>query len=343
MKGVFFSPHSCSQQQQLLLLPSLPLPSGKTACRMWRLGTACVTSGLMFGTATHKKSRAPFFVNHNPSLPPPSRPPVPCQCPLLSCPCHVICLLCHPVFFCLECSRRTCAGLFAVLTPVGQNWRFFLVSIVVSSQEPHLLEKFEDDFYDEKLHVLLCGFIRNELNFNSLGENPAPSVFTPFRASWLVALVKDTYSFCSRFVRRGSTNILFRFFLTPTAPPYTTNTHKLGGRIHCAQRVARGLVSAQHAKTKLLFIVCTQDFVPVCPAPWSARWPVRCLGPLVRPTVLPRRFRSVRRPVQSVPVPLWPACSCLRRGGRSIGLLLLLSFRRRADRGDRRRYQLRQG
>ncbi|CAN0377458.1 unnamed protein product, partial [Hapterophycus canaliculatus] len=35
-------------------------------------------------------------------------------------------------------------------------------------QEPHLLHEFDDDFYGHKLHVLLCGFIRNELNFNSL-------------------------------------------------------------------------------------------------------------------------------------------------------------------------------
>ncbi|CAM9983746.1 unnamed protein product [Discosporangium mesarthrocarpum] len=36
--------------------------------------------------------------------------------------------------------------------------------------EPHLLHKFDEDFYGEKLHLLICGFIRNELNFNSLGE-----------------------------------------------------------------------------------------------------------------------------------------------------------------------------
>ncbi|CAN0282080.1 unnamed protein product, partial [Ectocarpus sp. 13 AM-2016] len=38
-------------------------------------------------------------------------------------------------------------------------------------QEPHLLHEFDQDFYGEKLHVLLCGFIRKELNFNSLGES----------------------------------------------------------------------------------------------------------------------------------------------------------------------------
>ncbi|CAN0149589.1 unnamed protein product [Scytosiphon promiscuus] len=36
--------------------------------------------------------------------------------------------------------------------------------------EPHLLHDFDEDFYGQKLHVLLCGFIRNELNFNSLDE-----------------------------------------------------------------------------------------------------------------------------------------------------------------------------
>ncbi|CAM9359566.1 unnamed protein product, partial [Choristocarpus tenellus] len=38
-------------------------------------------------------------------------------------------------------------------------------------QEPHLLHVFKEDFYGEKLHLLICGFIRNELNFNSLGTS----------------------------------------------------------------------------------------------------------------------------------------------------------------------------
>ena len=43
-------------------------------------------------------------------------------------------------------------------------------SLCFVSQEPHLLHKFDEDFYGEKLHLLLCGFIRNELNFKSLSE-----------------------------------------------------------------------------------------------------------------------------------------------------------------------------
>lgn len=42
--------------------------------------------------------------------------------------------------------------------------------MMIIKQEPHLLHTFEEDFYGEKLHLVLCGFIRNELNFNSLGE-----------------------------------------------------------------------------------------------------------------------------------------------------------------------------
>jgi FAD synthase len=37
-------------------------------------------------------------------------------------------------------------------------------------QEPHLLHDFgESDFYGDTLHLRLCGYIRPELNFNSLG------------------------------------------------------------------------------------------------------------------------------------------------------------------------------
>lgn len=40
------------------------------------------------------------------------------------------------------------------------------------SVEPHLLHEFADDFYDEPLRLMLCGFIRPEKNFPSLGEGP---------------------------------------------------------------------------------------------------------------------------------------------------------------------------
>ena len=34
--------------------------------------------------------------------------------------------------------------------------------------EPHLLHKFNDDFYDEELKILICGFLRPEQNYDSL-------------------------------------------------------------------------------------------------------------------------------------------------------------------------------
>jgi FAD synthase len=33
----------------------------------------------------------------------------------------------------------------------------------------HILHKFDDDFYGEELRVVVCGFIRPELDFPSLG------------------------------------------------------------------------------------------------------------------------------------------------------------------------------
>lgn len=55
----------------------------------------------------------------------------------------------------------------------GSPARFNHVLVVDPSrrgQEPHLLHEFEEDFYGEKLHLLLCGFIRKEQNFKSVGE-----------------------------------------------------------------------------------------------------------------------------------------------------------------------------
>ncbi|CAM9797111.1 unnamed protein product [Chrysoparadoxa australica] len=36
--------------------------------------------------------------------------------------------------------------------------------------EPHLLHEFTEDFYGERLSLLLCGYVRPELNFPSLDD-----------------------------------------------------------------------------------------------------------------------------------------------------------------------------
>lgn len=38
------------------------------------------------------------------------------------------------------------------------------------AQEAHLLHQFDGDFYDEELTLLLCGYLRQEADFSSLGE-----------------------------------------------------------------------------------------------------------------------------------------------------------------------------
>lgn len=38
--------------------------------------------------------------------------------------------------------------------------------------EPHLLHEFEEDFYGEELRLLICGHLRDEAAFSSLGEPP---------------------------------------------------------------------------------------------------------------------------------------------------------------------------
>ena len=37
--------------------------------------------------------------------------------------------------------------------------------------EPHLIHKFESDFYGEHLKIVVCGYIRGEKSFTSLGKN----------------------------------------------------------------------------------------------------------------------------------------------------------------------------
>jgi hypothetical protein len=38
-------------------------------------------------------------------------------------------------------------------------------------QEPHLLHAFDKDFYGSDLRLLVCGYLRPEKNYDSLGEN----------------------------------------------------------------------------------------------------------------------------------------------------------------------------
>ena len=54
-------------------------------------------------------------------------------------------------------------------------------------QETHIMHEFGKDFYDSWLRVLICGYIRPEENFASLGNkwhvrkaNPRRKLFTPF-------------------------------------------------------------------------------------------------------------------------------------------------------------------
>ena len=38
-------------------------------------------------------------------------------------------------------------------------------------QETHLLHEFPDDFYGSELYVCICGYVRQEMKFDSLGRN----------------------------------------------------------------------------------------------------------------------------------------------------------------------------
>jgi FAD synthase len=57
------------------------------------------------------------------------------------------------------------AGPFRAVSSVGINPVFELEETVV---EPHLLHKFDSDFYGQEMRLLLCGYLRPEWNFPSL-------------------------------------------------------------------------------------------------------------------------------------------------------------------------------
>lgn len=80
------------------------------------------------------------------------------------------------------CSPPADRSAFLVVHPSGSAIEWHLVvgrddDLSLTEKEPHLLHTFEDDFYGEKLYLLLCGFIRNELNFKSLGEEEKETEF----------------------------------------------------------------------------------------------------------------------------------------------------------------------
>ena len=59
---------------------------------------------------------------------------------------------------------------------VSVGWNPFYKN-TLKTIEAHLLSKL-DDFYGESLEVLLCGFLREEQNFNSLGSHFLPLIST---------------------------------------------------------------------------------------------------------------------------------------------------------------------
>ncbi len=42
-------------------------------------------------------------------------------------------------------------------------------------QETHIIHKFDEDFYGSWLRVVVCGYIRPERNYKSLGDNISES------------------------------------------------------------------------------------------------------------------------------------------------------------------------
>ena len=44
-----------------------------------------------------------------------------------------------------------------------------LLFSVGRAQEPHLLAHFEEDFYGKQLKLVVTGYLRPEMNFDSLG------------------------------------------------------------------------------------------------------------------------------------------------------------------------------
>lgn len=47
---------------------------------------------------------------------------------------------------------------------------FILITYFYLSQEIHILKQFDKDFYGSNLKIKVVGFIRPELNFNSVGK-----------------------------------------------------------------------------------------------------------------------------------------------------------------------------
>ncbi|ETO34288.1 hypothetical protein RFI_02800 [Reticulomyxa filosa] len=64
---------------------------------------------------------------------------------------------------------------YKTLLSIGHNPHFKNKNLQL---ECHLLHKFDDDFYDSKLRVLICAFIRPQYAFDSLGNFFLSSVFS---------------------------------------------------------------------------------------------------------------------------------------------------------------------
>ena len=54
--------------------------------------------------------------------------------------------------------------------PIYVNAYISLCRIFCLSQETHIIHKFDEDFYDAILSVIMLGYIREEQNFSSLGK-----------------------------------------------------------------------------------------------------------------------------------------------------------------------------
>ena len=48
--------------------------------------------------------------------------------------------------------------------------RAIITDYTVYFQETHIMHKFEEDFYGSWLRVVICGYIRPEQNYKSLGR-----------------------------------------------------------------------------------------------------------------------------------------------------------------------------
>ena len=90
--------------------------------------------------------------------------------------------------------------------------------------EPHLIHVFEEDFYGEELRFLVCGYVRPERSFPSLGQcRPTPPALLCFCGLWTSLFktkaargsVEDTGVLCSNTPQ-------FHTY-TRTHPPTTNN------------------------------------------------------------------------------------------------------------------------